>query len=51
MDIELARKVIDRLSAVRDKIELLPAYIQYDLILECKLLEDRIRDKFFRSRR
>lgn len=48
LTIESAREVMRRLQAVKDKAERLPGTLKEDIILECKLIEDRIRDKFYR---
>lgn len=51
MTIELAREVMRRLQVVKNTIKSLPTNLQGDLLLDCMLIEDKVRDRFFRSKR
>lgn len=50
MDLNTAREVMKRLNIVKDKIKSLPENLRGDLLLECLLIEDKVRDKFFRRK-
>lgn len=51
MDPDIAKEAIRLLFSIKNKLESIPPELRGDLLLECKLLEDKIRDKFYRSRR
>ena len=51
MDLKSAKDVMRRLNVVKDKINALPDALKEEVQLECKLIEDRIRDKFYRSKK
>lgn len=51
MDKNEAKEVMRRLNVVKGKVDSLPNSLKDDLILECKLIEDKIRDKFYRSKK
>lgn len=51
MDKNTAREVMRRLNVLKGKIDLLPEDLGKDLMFECKLMEDKVRDKFYRSRK
>ena len=51
MDLKLAKDVMRRLNVVKGKINALPDTLKEEVQLECKLIEDRIRDKFYRSKK
>ena len=51
MDLKSAKDVMRRLNVVKDKINALPNALKEEVQLECKLIEDRIRDKFYRSKK
>lgn len=51
MTIESAREVMRRLQTIKDKIKSLPDDMRGDLMLDCMLIEDKVRDKFFRSKK
>ena len=42
-------EIKNRVLALKQKIETLPASLVKELKLECALIEDYMRDKFFRS--
>lgn len=48
MDLNSAKVVMKRLEVVKSKIESLPFNLRDDLKLECMLIEDKVRDMFYR---
>jgi len=48
-NVEKVSRITSNLTSIRSKIENLPEDLQYDLLFECKIIEDYMRDKFCRS--
>jgi len=48
-NVERVNKIISNLASIRSKIENLPEDLQYNLLFECKIIEDYMKDKFCRS--
>ena len=48
-NVEKVSRITSTLTGIRSKIENLPEDLQHDLLFECKIIEDYMRDKFCRS--